>query len=71
MLNNGQESNRLAQWSRVLSAYCITYESRKVENGHAIASLLADFLVEDISYKEQEVTKVQMVVASLSEEVEK
>lgn len=63
VLDNGHESNRLAQWSSFLSIYCIIYEPRKVEKCHAIASLLAHFLVEYVSYKEQ------MIVASLLEKV--
>lgn len=37
--------------SSFLSAYCITYKQQKVEEGHAIASLLVDFLVEDVPYE--------------------
>lgn len=67
MLDNGQELNKLAQWSSFLIKYCIMYESQKVEKGHAITSLLTEFLVEDVLYEDLEVANEHMIVASLSE----
>ena len=41
------ENSRLAEWYTYLSAYDIIYERRKAEKGQVLASLLADFPVED------------------------
>lgn len=42
----------LAQWSSLLSNYCIEYEPWRIEKGHSIASLLADFLVDEVIVQE-------------------
>ncbi|XP_026378467.1 uncharacterized protein LOC113272892 [Papaver somniferum] len=43
---------RLATWETYLGAYTIDYEPRTAEKGHAIASLVVDFLVDDIAVYE-------------------
>ncbi|XP_026428939.1 uncharacterized protein LOC113324871 [Papaver somniferum] len=48
ILERADDSNRLAIWSNFLGAYEIKYETRTAEKGHALATLLADFPVDDI-----------------------
>lgn len=48
ILQNGQQCNRLAEWSSFLSSFNFSFESRKSEKGHTIASLMCDFPVENV-----------------------
>ncbi|XP_026377518.1 uncharacterized protein LOC113271809 [Papaver somniferum] len=48
ILERADDSSRLATWSNFLGAYEIKYETITIEKGHALAALLADFLVDDI-----------------------
>lgn len=52
VLGRTDDSSRLATWAIYLGAYTIDYEPRTVEKGHAIASLMADFPVDDIAVSE-------------------
>ncbi|XP_026456048.1 uncharacterized protein LOC113356986 [Papaver somniferum] len=52
VLGRTDDSSRLATWATYLGAYTIDYEPRTAEKGHAIASLMADFPVDDIPVSE-------------------
>ncbi|XP_026431941.1 uncharacterized protein LOC113329190 [Papaver somniferum] len=52
VLARTDDSSRLATWATCLGAYTIDYEPRTTEKGHAIASLMADFPVDDIEVSE-------------------
>lgn len=51
------------------SAYNIEFEKRRAKNGHALAHLLADFLIDDLEcqedYETPEVTMVECPVEIL------
>ncbi|XP_026429829.1 uncharacterized protein LOC113326293 [Papaver somniferum] len=46
------DSSRLTTWDTYLGAYTIDYEPRTAEKGHALASLMEDFPVDDIVVSE-------------------
>lgn len=48
VLGRTDDSSRLATWATYLGAYSIHYEPRTAEKGHALASLMADFPIDDI-----------------------
>lgn len=48
LLQNSQVLSKPVEWARYLSTYNIIFEPHKVEKGYVMASLLTDFLIEDV-----------------------